>query len=146
MTALRQHRRHLPLLALVVVMAALVSTWIPQVSSGAEPALNAAIDDAKGGNGNKPTNPGHKPDDPGNKPGSSLSAELQPDVWNTNYAHSEGTVSALIRGSDLGQIHLDSIVLVGTDDAEGPVKALRATRQGNNIRAFFAKDDAIDSL
>ena len=57
-----------------------------------------------------------------------------------------GTVSALIRGEGLGEIDLDSIVLVGTDDAEAPVAALRVSRQGNQIRAFFAKDDAIASL
>ena len=146
MTIFRQHRRQLPLLILVIAVAALVSAWLPQTSSAAQPGLNVAFDEAKGGNGNKPEKPPKPPKPENPKPGSSLSAELQPDVWNTNYAHSEGTVSALIRGSDLGKIHLDSIVLVGTDDAEGPVKALRATRQGNNIRAFFAKDDAIDSL
>jgi len=122
MNALRL-RQHLPLLAVAAV--ALAGVWLPQASSAAEPG---------------------KPKPGGGHPEGQLSAELQPDVWNTNYAHSEGTVSAVIRGGDLGEVNLDSIVLVGTDAAEAPVAPLRVSRQGNQIRAFFAKDDAIASL
>jgi len=125
----------------MVAIAALASAWLPQTSSAAEPFAQQGNGGHGHGHGGGGGNGGG-----GGQPGSNLSVELQPDVWNTNYAHSEGTVSAVIRGDGLGDIHLDSIVLVGTDDAEEPVAALRATRQGNQIRAFFAKDDAIASL
>jgi hypothetical protein len=133
-----RHRKHRLLLAFAVAAAALASVWLPQVSS----AFGAAIDPAKGGKGGGNGHGGGG----GGKPPAELTAELQPDVWNTNYENSEGTVSAVIRGDGLGDVNLDSIVLVGTDDAEEPVAALRATRQGKQIRAFFAKDDAIASL
>ncbi|HKH49619.1 MAG TPA: hypothetical protein VKM72_33575 [Thermoanaerobaculia bacterium] len=135
MNMLRRNRQHRLLLALAITAVALAS--VPQAN-----ATESALDAAKGGKGGGNGHGGGG----GGKPGASLSAELQPDVWNTNYDHSEGTVSAVIRGDGLGDVNLDSIVLVGTDDAEEPVAALRATRQGKQIRAFFAKDDAIASL
>lgn len=151
------HRKNLPLLAFALAAVAFAGAWHPRNSCAAEPALHAAqghqallpgLDAGKGGKGggNGRGGGGNGGDGDNGNPGASLSVTLQPDVWNTNYEHSEGTVSALIRGEGLGEIHLDSIVLVGTDDAEEPVAALRASRQGNQIRAFFAKDDAIASL
>jgi len=131
----RRNQPYRLLLALAIAAAAFAS--IPQAN-----AAGSALDATKGGKGGGNGHGGGG----GGKPGASLSAELQPDVWNTNYDHSEGTVSAVIRGDGLGDVNLDSIVLIGTDDAEEPVAALRATRQGNQIRAFFAKDDAIASL
>src|SRR6476659_1632980 len=57
-------------------------------ASGAS-ALTAAANGNGNGNGNG-----------GNGGGSSapLQLELQPDVWNTNWTHSNGTVSALLSG------------------------------------------------
>lgn len=75
-----------------------------------------------------------------------LGLEIQPDHWNTNWRHSQGTVTALIRGDGLGQIDLDSFELVGTDPAAAPVVALRAKRSGNHVRAFFAQSEAIATL
>lgn len=141
MSMLRRNRKHRLLLGLAIVAAALAIVWLPQVSS-------AALDPTKGGRGggNGGGGNGGGGNGGGGNGGGELAAELQPDVWNTNYEHSEGTVSAVIRGKGLGDVNLDSIVLIGTDDAEEPVEALRATRQGKQIRAFFAKDDAIASL
>lgn len=140
---IQRNRQHLPLLAFAVAATVLASAWFPQASSAAETAIDSAFDGARGGNGNGNGNGGGNGNGNG---GGELSAELQPNVWNTNYDHSEGTVSAVIRGKDLGDINLDSIVLVGTDDAEAPVEPLRVSRQGKQIRVFFAKDDAIASL
>lgn len=152
-------RQNLPLLALIIAVA-FAGTWIPQTSDASE-ALAFPLDGTKaGGNGNGNGggggngggnggggNGGGGNGGGGNGGGGDLAVELQPDVWNTNYdQNSAGTVSALIRGGGLGEIDLDSIVLVGTDDAEEGVPALRATRQGKHIRAFFAKDDALASL
>ena len=71
---------------------------------------------------------------------------VQPDRWNTNWLRSAGTVSALIRGGGLADIDLDSIVLIGTDPAAAPLPALRASRQGNHVRAFFAQSAAFATL
>jgi hypothetical protein len=128
--------RHLkPRRALAFAVAAAVLTWLPQISNAAEPTKGNG-----GGHGHGNGGGG------GGTSGVSLTVALQPDVWNTNYEHAEGTVSAVIRGSGLGEVNLDSIKLVGTDDAEEAVTPLRVMRQGNQIRAFFAKDDAIASL
>ena len=113
---------------------------------------------ARGGNGKgkggdnrkpKPETPAkpEKPDKGGKgRPGGDLRLEIQPDVWNTNWVRSNGTVTALIRGSNLGAVDLDSIVLVGTDPAAEELEPLRVQRVGNHIRAFFAKDDAFETL
>lgn len=139
MSTLGRHNQHLPVFAFAVAAVVLAGAWSPPVSSAGEPVFHGA---KKGGNGN-----GNGGGNGGGGNGSgTLSVELQPDVWNTNSDHSAGTVSALIRGDGLGEIDLDSIVLVGTDGAEEPVAALRASRQGKQIRVFFAKDDALASL
>ena len=104
------------------------------------PDVAAIAEGGKGGNGNK--GKGDRPKDGGG----ALQLDLQPDVWNTNWEHSGGTVSAQIRGTDLDEIELGSIVLVGTDPAAAPLPALRAELHGNHVRAFFAKDDALATL
>lgn len=140
-----RHRPYLVLPAFAFAAVALVGVWLPQTSNAAETAMSQGSlpgnGNGNGGNGNGGNGNGNKP-----RPGSGLSVALQPGVWNTNFSRSAGTVSAVIRGADLGKIDLASIVLVGTDAAEGPVAALRASRQGKQIRAFFAMDDAIASL
>jgi hypothetical protein len=75
-----------------------------------------------------------------------LSLELQPDTWNTNWAHSSGTVSALIRGEGFEDVDLDSIVLVGTDPEAEPLAPTRVDRQGNHVRAFFAQSESFATL
>jgi hypothetical protein len=97
--------------------------------SAAAQATNAASE-AKGGK---------KP-----KPGNTLSVQLQPDVWNTNYTNSQGTVSALIEGKDLDKIDTSTIVLIG--DGGDPVEPRRVQVSGPHIRAFFGKGDVIESL
>jgi hypothetical protein len=92
---------------------------------------NAAAE-AKGGKGPK-----------GPKGGGDLRVAIQPDVWNTQWTNSQGTVSALIEGSDLDKIDLDTIVLVGED---GTVEARRAQLSGPHVRAFFPKGEAIEAL
>jgi hypothetical protein len=72
--------------------------------------------------------------------------DLQPKVWNVNWEHSNGTVSALLRGPELDEIDLSSIVLIGTDGTALPLEPLRARLDGNHVRAFFAMSEAIDTL
>jgi succinyl-CoA synthetase beta subunit len=75
-----------------------------------------------------------------------LRLDIQPDSWNTNWLRSNGTVSALIRGSGFDKVDLDSIVLVGSDPAAGELAPERADAQGNHVRAFFAQSDAFMTL
>jgi hypothetical protein len=75
-----------------------------------------------------------------------LEAEIQPDTWNTNYIGSAGTVSVKITGKGLADADLESIVLIGTSADAEPLHALRASRSGNHIRAFFSKSDAFKTL
>ncbi|HEV8630804.1 MAG TPA: hypothetical protein VGV61_10840 [Thermoanaerobaculia bacterium] len=72
-----------------------------------------------------------------------IELEIQPDTWNTNWSHSQGTVSALLRG-DVADIDLDSIVLVGDGGKE--VKPVDVKRTGHQVRARFPKADALASL
>src|SRR4029453_9502444 len=79
------------------------------------------------------------------KGGGDLTVQLQPDVWNTNYANSQGTVSALINGPDLDLVDTSTIVMLG-DGGGAPGGPRRVQRSGPHMRAFFGKGDAIDSL
>jgi hypothetical protein len=119
--------------ALAVVVLALLAACNgdrPLPTAPDAPAATQAADSAHG----KPP-----------KGGGGLTVQLQPDVWNTNYANSQGTVSALINGPDLGLIDTSTIVLIG-DGGGAPVEPRRVQRSGPHLRAFFAKGDAIDSL
>ena len=93
--------------------------------------------------------PGTPPPAPPPPPGPgpvALTADMQPDAWNTNWTRSSGTVSAFIRGEGFERIDLDSIVLVGTDPDADPLTPSRVDRQGNHVRAFFAQSAAIGIL
>lgn len=85
-------------------------------------------------------------DDEGDDAVVELTLDMQPDSWNTNWLRSNGTVSALIRGSGFDRVDLDSIVLVGSDPAAGELAPERADAQGNHVRAFFAQSDAFLTL
>jgi len=106
--------------------------------AGAPATASAPLAVAKNGNGHGGGG-GH------GKPGGDLTLAIQPDVWNTNWSHSQGTVSALIDGSDLDKIDLSSIVLIGKTGGT-PVPAQRAQLAGNHVRAFFLQSAAIASL
>jgi hypothetical protein len=76
-----------------------------------------------------------------------LRLEVSPDTWNLNYEHSAGTVAAFIRGPGFRDVVLDSIVLVGDDDTAEPLEPVATpTRQGNHVRARFAKSEVLDLL
>jgi hypothetical protein len=136
------HRRsRLSALAVLVSIAGLVGACNDSHRSPTEPgppasSMSAATAAARGGNGG---GGGH------GHPGADLSLQLQPAVWNTNWAHSQGTVSALVRGSDLDKIDLSSITLVGATGGT-PVEPTRTQRTGNQVRVFFRQSDAIASL
>lgn len=86
-------------------------------------------------------------DDGGGDDGSvNVSLRFQPDVWNVSWRRARGTVTALLRGPDVGKIDRDSIVLVGTDPDAEPLEPQRVQRQGKQLRVFFRKSDAIRTL
>ncbi|HXT20349.1 MAG TPA: hypothetical protein VN923_06340, partial [Thermoanaerobaculia bacterium] len=92
-----------------------------------------------GGNGNGNGNGGNN----GNR-GGDLRLEMQPNVWNTNFEHAGGTVSALVRGGDAAKIDKASVKLVG--DGGGSVTPTRVQLAGGQLRAFFLQSEAIKSL
>jgi len=85
-------------------------------------------------------------DDEGDDEDEALALEIQPQSWNFNWIHSNGTVTAFIRGDGLADIDLESIELVGTDPAALPVEAKRAKRSGNHVRAWFSMSEAFATL
>jgi hypothetical protein len=91
-----------------------------------------------GGNGGGGNGGGH-----GGR-GGELSLEIQPDAWNTNWVHSEGTVQAFVRGGDAAKIDTDKVELVApSGDSLAPTRARVA---GGQLVAFFAKSDAFELL
>lgn len=75
-----------------------------------------------------------------------LSLQLSPNTWNLNYDHSSGTVTAFIRGQGFRDVILDSIVLVGDNPDAEPLEPVGATREGDHVRARFAKNQVLDIL
>jgi hypothetical protein len=89
-----------------------------------------------GGNGNGGNGGGGR--------GGELALDVQPQAWNTNWVHSEGTVQAFVRGKDAGKIDADSVELVAeSGDALAP---LRARVAGGQLVAHFSKSDAFELL
>lgn len=132
-----------PLLSLVLIAAVALTACQGQSRhrSPTEPDLDltSTTADARGGNGGG-NGGGH-----GN-PATDFTLELQPDVWNTNWAHSQGTVSALLRGGNPNQIDLSSIKLIGTKTSAAPLAPVRVQRTGNQVRAFWSQSAALATL
>lgn len=75
-----------------------------------------------------------------------LRLQLSPDTWNLNYENSSGTVTAFIRGQGFRDVILESIVLVGDAMDAEPLEPVSASRQGNHVRARFAKSEVLGIL
>src|SRR6476659_3780120 len=81
----------------------------PATGANATPAVAASNGHGNGnGNGNGGNGNGH-----GNG-GGDLRFEIQPDTWNTNWAHANGLVQAFVRGGDASKIDTSSVVLLAT--------------------------------
>jgi hypothetical protein len=110
----------------------------------------AVADESRGngshGNGGHGNGGGHHGPGGGTPGEVHLSLAIQPDVWNTNYPRSHGTVTARISGSGLAAIDLGSIMLVGTGASAAPLAPRRVQRVGNHVQAFFGKADAFATL
>jgi hypothetical protein len=75
-----------------------------------------------------------------------LQLNIQPDDWNTNWAHSAGQVHAFLRGPGLADIDLATIRLVGDLATATPLAPLDVRRVGHQIVARFAKRAAFNTL
>jgi hypothetical protein len=143
-------RNPFPILSLALTAALVLAACQGQSRhpSPTEPALDltSTTAEARGGNGGGNNGHGGGNGGGGQNPAANFSLALDPDVWNTNWAHSQGTVSALLRGGDPSQIDLASIKLVGTKASAAPLAPLRVQRAGNQVRAFFSQSAALATL
>jgi hypothetical protein len=91
---------------------------------------------------------GPEPGDDGNGDdnGGDLALNIDPDDWNTNWAHSAGMVHAFIRGTGLADIDLTTVRLVGDKAGADPLEPLDVRRVGHQVVARFAKSAAFATL
>jgi hypothetical protein len=122
----------------VQVSGSSVSVTDIQRSGGSDQGGTGGGD--QGGGGGTGTEPPPPP------PQVDLSLQISPDSWNLNYDHSQGTVTAFLRGTGFDQVVLDSILLLGDNADAEPLAPVSATRQGDHARAQFAKNMVLGLL
>ncbi|HYX25247.1 MAG TPA: hypothetical protein VFC23_13920 [Thermoanaerobaculia bacterium] len=96
---------------------------------------------ASHGNGNGNGNGGSNNGNGNGNGGGDLRFEIQPDAWNTNWAHADGLVQAFVRGGDANKIDTSSVVLLATGGT--PISPRSARIAGGQLVASFSKSDAI---
>jgi hypothetical protein len=143
-------------------LAGAQGTGPAETGRAALPLEKPVIAPARGGNGNgngngKPDGNGNgngngngKPDGNGNGNGNGgggrggeLKLDVQPGTWNTNWAHTEGTVQAFVRGKDATKIDTGSVELVAEGGSLAPTRVRIA---GGQFVAHFFKSDAFELL
>ncbi len=85
-------------------------------------------------------------DDDGDDDAGDLALNIQPDDWNTNWAHSAGQVHAFLRGPGLADVDLATVRLVGDLATATPLAPLDVRRVGHQIVARFSKSAAFNTL
>ncbi|HVR10565.1 MAG TPA: hypothetical protein VMW75_21145 [Thermoanaerobaculia bacterium] len=78
--------------------------------------------------------------------GGGLQLRIAPDVWNTNFAHAEGTVAFFITGADVKGIDLKSIQLMGDSTSASPLNPASVKQEDHHVVARFAMEDAFALL
>jgi len=78
--------------------------------------------------------------------GGNLQLRIAPDVWNTNFSHSEGTVAFFITGADVKGIDLKSIQLTGDSSAAAPLSPVNVRQEDHHVVARFNMSDVIAIL
>jgi hypothetical protein len=78
--------------------------------------------------------------------GGSLQLRIAPDVWNTNFSHSEGTVAFFITGADVKGIDPKSIQLTGDSSAAAPLSPVNVRQEDHHVVARFKMSDVIAIL
>lgn len=109
---------------------------------GAHPAAAsmAAVADASHGNdGGGNGGHGHGHGHPGQ---GALALQVHPDVWNTEYTHSQGSVQAFVTGGGLSDIDTSTIQLSG-DSTGAPISPVSTRLVKQHLMATFSKMDAI---
>ncbi len=92
------------------------------------------------GNGGGHGNGGHGGH--GHHGGNQLSLQVRPNVWNTQYKVSQGSVQAFVMGPNLDQIDTTTIQMSG-DGTGSPISPTSTRLAGNHLMATFSKQDAI---
>jgi hypothetical protein len=72
-----------------------------------------------------------------------LSLALQPALWDIDFSHTPGTVTAVVGGTGLASIDRGSIVLAGE---AGTARPFRVQLAGDHLEALFTNADAIATL
>ena len=122
------------------VAASSEAPTVPATGATATPAV-AASSSHGNGNGNGNGNGHGNGNGNGNGGGGDLHFAIQPDVWNTNWAHADGLVQAFVRGGDASKIDTSSVVLLATGAT--PISPRSARIVGGQLLASFSKSDAI---
>ena len=78
--------------------------------------------------------------------GGSLQLRIAPDVWNTNFSHSEGTVAFFIIGADVKGIDLKSIQLTGDSSSAAPLSPVNVKQEDHHVVARFDKSAVLAIL
>jgi hypothetical protein len=89
---------------------------------------------------------GPEPGDDDDDDNGVLALNIQPDDWNTNWAHSAGQVHVFLRGPGLADVDLATIRLVGDLATASPLAPLDVRRVGHQIVARFSKSAAFATL
>ena len=80
----------------------------------------------------------------GGTPGvAQLSLALQPALWDIDFSHTPGTVTAVVGGTGLASIDRGSIVLAGEG---GTARPFRVQLAGDHLEALFTNADALATL
>jgi hypothetical protein len=127
-------------LPVVVLLAACSNSFSPTDPAAHQtnttPSLALTTEDSHGNSGGHGNGGGH-----GHRT-AELSLQVRPDVWNTQYTVSEGTVQAFVFGTNLSQIDVSTIQLSG-DGTGAPISPTSTRIAGNHLMATFSKQDAI---
>jgi hypothetical protein len=86
------------------------------------------------------------PGGPSGGGGGSLQLRIAPDVWNTNFSHSHGTVAFFVTGADARKIDVKSIQLTGDSPTAAPLSPVNVRAEDHHVVARFAMEDAFATL
>jgi len=86
------------------------------------------------------------PGGPSGGGGGSLQLRIAPDVWNTNFSHSHGTIAFFITGADVKGIDLKSIQLTGDSSSAAPLSPVNVREEDHHVVARFSMPDALATL
>jgi hypothetical protein len=122
------------------------SPTAPTMSMTTMAAAKSAPQPAAGPQDAAMTEPGGRSHGHSGGGGGQLTFQLRPDVWNTNYTHSQGFVEAFIVGADAASVDLGSIMLSGDSATAAPLAPAATRQEDHHVVARFTKSGAIALL